>query len=137
MSVSTIHGNKGMVYLAGSGAAAVLLSARSWKFTMDTDLIETSTFGEAWKTWTPMPMKWEGTVEGNFDKNDSTPWDAVQTTLFGASQNPSAIILYPDRTDTSHCYIGSIWPRLSVTVDMKNVSRYTLDFTGEGYLVVF
>ena len=133
--MAAIHGRLGLVYLQGTGLNATPLGiARSWRLEIDTDLIDVSDMSSGWKTFAAMPLKWLGTIEGNYDVTSSTPFDAVQNSLGGLTLSARKLYLYPDRNTTARFYSGTVWPKLTVEVKLNNVSKFILDFTGTGVL---
>lgn len=141
MPTQFIHGNQGMVVINPTntvGGGVVVTEAISWRFEIDTDLVDSSDFSGVWKAWTPTPTGWHGAFEGRVRKDSNLMWTIQQSGLqVFPTVNKSALpfmCLYPDRTNTSHFYSGQIWPKLSVDVRKKNVQNFTMDFTGEGAL---
>ena len=127
--MATIHGRGGMLYMQGSGAAALKLGeARSWSLKIDRDFSEDNALGDTWKTQLLGLMSWSGAVEGNFDAAEASPFDAVMAT------SVRKIYLYPDSTAPTRYYYGSVWPKLSGDVKMSDTVRFSLDFTGDGTL---
>lgn len=131
MATTSFHGRGGSVYLGTSAAvAAVIANARSWKFTIDKALDENNKFGDVWQTQLLGLMKWTGSIEGNTDLNDMIPWNAVV-----ASNAIVELYMYTSG-GLAHYYYGTVWPKLDITVDINGVSRYTLDFDGDGALTI-
>jgi hypothetical protein len=132
--MSSLPGRLGMVYIAnGAGGYSLIGEAKTWRFDTDVDLIESNAIGDPWKTYLMLPKKWECTIEGNFDPTDFSIFPFIGgLNQFGAA----GILLYPDRTNTSHFYMGSIWAKLSVEVNITSVSKFTLGGTGEGVLTI-
>jgi hypothetical protein len=129
--VATIHGKGGMVYLQGSGAAAVKLGeARSWKFNIDKALDEDNALGDTWRTQQVGILSWGGSIEGNVDTADSAAFEAAIATA------TKALYMYPSAGDTAKYYYGMIWPKIDVEAGLSGVARFTLDFDGDGALGV-
>lgn len=141
MSARTLHGRGGQVFLAPTTAlpAVPLGQARSWRFVIDQDLIEnTQGFGAYWKTFLLAGTGWTAQIEGNFDTEQTTPFDAAaQPNVAGPSvyPGPVAMYFYPDRSTMSRFYAGAGWPKLTVSARMTEVVRFTLDLTGDGPFV--
>lgn len=127
--MATIHGRGGMVYAQGSGANATKLGeARSWAFNIDRELNEDNALGDSWRTQLLGIMSWSGSIEGNLDTAETSPFDAATAT------STKKLYLYPDATVTARYYYGTVWPRLSVDSPLADVARFTLDFEGDGQL---
>ena len=131
MASTTIHGRGGMVYMQGSAATAIaIVQAKSFKINVDRNLDSSNKFGDQWVTQLTGLLKWTGSIDGNLDTGDTTPFDAAVLT-------PTATVkayFYPDRTSTTHYYYGTIWPKLDITVDLTAVESFTQDFDGDGQL---
>lgn len=127
--MATLHGRGGMVYLQGSGSNALKLGeARSWTLKIDRTFSEDNALGDSWKTQLLGLMSWSGSIEGNLDSAETSPFDASMAT------STKKIYLYPDSTSTSRYYYGTVWPKLSVDVKMTDTVRFTLDYDGDGTL---
>lgn len=137
MGVSTLHGRGGRVLLAPSptAPAALLGQARGWRIDVKNELVEnTQGFGQIWKEWLLASTGWNGTIDGNLDTAQSTPFDAANqpgAATYGAVR----CYLYPDGGTTARFYAGLVWPSLSVDARLSGVIRYHLDFVGHGPLV--
>lgn len=124
---TSLHGRGGMLYLQGSGATAIKIgSARKWEVKIDRKLDEANAFGDTWEVALEGIRPWSVSVEGNLDTTDRTPYDAAVAT------SPRKCYLYPDLTNSSNYYYGTVWPKMDVTVGIDNVARYTLDGQGDG-----
>ncbi len=127
--MTTIHGKGGMVYLQGSGGVATKLGeARTWRIDIDRELDEDEAMGDTWRTQTMGLLSWSGSIEGNTDTAETSPFDAATATAV------KALYLYPLATSTARFYSGTVWPKLSIEVGVGGTSRYTLDFEGDGTL---
>jgi hypothetical protein len=141
VSVNTLHGRGGLVFLAPSyvSDAVPLGQARSWRFVIDQDLIEnTQGFGAVWKTFLLAGTGWTASIEGNLDTHQTTPFDAASQPTAGVgpgAYGAVAMYFYPDRGDVTHFYAGTGWPKLTVSARLTEVIRFTLDLTGDGPFV--
>lgn len=135
-----MRGIGGMVYLAASPttAAVKILQARSWRIDISQDLVEaTQGFGAIWKQYLLASTGWKGQVDGNFDSTQTTPFTAAQIPVTQGSvstYSPVAFYLYPDGTNASRFYSGTIWPNLTVDARLTNTIRFTMMFVGHGAL---
>lgn len=140
MAVTTVAGYKARVWLGNPTTPALVGSARSWKFDIDTDLIEnTQGYGgavPAWKEFILAFFSWTGTIEGNLDTSSTVPWQGIAGNLTAPPVGAVQLLLYPDATGggLGHYYYGSVWPKLSIEARHLSVTRFTLDFTGQGAL---
>lgn len=136
----TLRGMGGKVYLApnASSAAVPIGEARAWSFDIQQDLIEnTQGFGSIWKTFLIASTGWRGSIEGNFDTSDVTPFSAADQPAAGAASGvygPVAVYLYPSTLTMARFYSGAIWPNLTVRADLKQVIRFSMPFIGNGPL---
>lgn len=143
MPTTTIAGTKARVLFGDPvSAPTTVAQARSWKFDIDTDLIEnTQGYGGVvtpWKEYIQGALSWTGTIEGNLDMTSNLLFAGV---LWNTSPSipsvaaPMPLVLYPDFLgSTSRYYYGLVWPKLSVEARLLNVIRFTMDFTGHGAL---
>lgn len=141
MPTTTLAGRKGAVLLGNPATPTLVGQARSWKFDIDTDLIEnTQGYGGVvtpWKEYIQAALSWTGTVEGNFDLSSGLVFNALvsnatfSVTPFGAIP----LYLYPDlNVNPTRYYAGLCWPKLSVEARLLGVIRFAMDLTGHGAL---
>lgn len=127
--MATWHGKGGMVYLQGSGSTATKLGdAREWTIDIDRELDEDNALGDTWRTQLSGMLSWTGSVEGNCDNAETSPFDAATAT------STRALYLYYLAGTVARYYYGSVWPKLSVTSGVSGTARYSLDFDGDGQL---
>lgn len=121
-------GRNAIVYLGTGGAATTLTEAAEWTIDVDFDLSDDTAFGDSWKTNLKGMMGWSGSMAGNFD--------TAQANVFTAATATSTVnlYLYPDRSTTGRYYYGTIWPKLSVTVNKDGTAKFSGSFTGDGQL---
>lgn len=75
-------------------------------------------------------LSWSVSIEGNFDTAETSPFDAATAT------SAKAVYLYPQASQASSYYYGSIWPKLSVNAGVGGIARFTLSGPGDGPLSV-
>lgn len=126
--MGTLHGKGGLLYLAGSGVAVKIGECKKWSFNIDKELAPDDAMGDTWKTQLMGLLSWSGSIEGNFDSAQITPFEAATAT---STKN---IYLYPDSTSLTKYYYGMCWPKLSVDVDKGSVESFTCSFEGDGQL---
>lgn len=127
--MATLHGKGGMVYLQGSGANATKVGeARSWSINIDKPLAEDTALGDTWRTQLVGILGWSGSVAGNLDTVETSPFDAATATA------TKKLYLYPAAGTTTAYYYGTVWPTLSVDDPIGDIIRFTLNFTGDGQL---
>lgn len=118
-----------MVYLQGSGAAATKLGeAREWTIDIDRELAEDTAMGDTWRTQLKGVQSWSGSVAGNFDTAETSPFDAALATTV------KSFYLYPSAAAYTSYYYGSVWPTLSVRGGLGAIVSFDLSFEGDGQL---
>ena len=128
--MSTISTKDAIVYLQGSGAAAVVLSeASEVMFDLDYDTEPDVAFGDSWETKLKGIHRWSGSIGGNFDTAQSLLFDAATQT------SSRKLYVYPDRATATRYYYGNVWPRLSPNMPY-GVAKFTARFDGDGQLAL-
>jgi len=127
--MATLHGLGGMVYLQGSGSAAIKLGeARTWRINVDAAMDEDNALGDSWRTQLKGLQSWSGSMEGNVDTASTLAWDA------GTNTAVRKMYFYHTGSATTQYYYGTVWPKLSIEAGIAAVARFTLDFDGDGQL---
>lgn len=123
-----------MVYLQGSGAAATKLAlARGWSIDITREKANDNVLGDSWITQLGGLLGFKGKIEGLLDTADTTAFDAA--TVVGVGSAPvRKFYFYPDDTNATAYYYGSIWPEFSLTDSLKDVINYSMSFEGDGVL---
>lgn len=127
MSLNTVHGKGGMLYMSpGTGAAVKVLNARGWKLTIDKADDEDNALGDVWESRLIGLLRFQGSIQGNLDTAQTTAWDsAIATTA-------SNFYFYPVATAVARYYYGQAHFKLDVDLSLANTVRYTADFVGVG-----
>lgn len=129
--MSTLHGKGGMVYLQGSGAAATKLGeVREWSIDIDKELAEDTAMGDTWRSQLAGIVSWSGSIDGNLDTAETSPFDAA------IASSVKAWYLYPNAAAPTLYYYGSIWPTLSVSGGLGGIVSFSLSFEGDGALSI-
>ena len=102
--------------------------AISWAISIDRDLSEDGALEDTWVTQLSGLLKWSGSITGNFDTAETSPFDAAIATA------TKKFYLYPVAGTTANYYYGNGWPKLSVDAGMGGTATFTLDFDGDGQL---
>ena len=126
--MATLHGKNATVYLGTGGVAQVLTEAAEWTINVDYNTEPDSAFGDTWETKIRGILRWGGSLAGNLD--------TAQASVFSASTATGSVVLYlyPDRSTATRYYYGSIWPKLSVSVPLTGVAKFSGSFEGDGQL---
>jgi hypothetical protein len=127
--MATLHGKGGMAYLQGSGAAATKLGeAREWTIDIDRELADDSAMGDTWRTQLVGIHNWSGSIAGNLDTVETSPFDAA------IAETAKAWYLYPSGASPTLYYYGKVWPNLSVSGGLGSIVSFSLSFEGDGQL---
>lgn len=127
--MSTLHGRDGMVYLQGSGAAATKFGeAREWNIDIDRELADDAAMGDTWRTQLAGVLSWSGSIAGNLDTAETSPFDAATALAV------KAWYLYPSSAAATLYYYGNIWPTLSISGGLGGAVSFDLSFEGDGQL---
>jgi hypothetical protein len=128
--LATIHTKDAIVYLQGSGAAAVpLTEAAEVSIDIDYDTEPDTAFGDTWETRLKGINRWSGTISGNYDNAQALLFEAI------GQDAARALYVYADRDVSSLYYYGTIWPRVSPSLPF-GVAKFTASFEGDGQLAV-
>lgn len=126
-TMARIHGKNGIVYLQGSGAAAVLLTqAGEWSVDRDFDSADVPILGDFWNSKVKGLMKHSEKVTGPYDNSSTLAWDAAE------AQTSRSFYIYPDRTNMLSYYYGFCWPKLSVKGGTGSAVTFDLSAEGDG-----
>jgi hypothetical protein len=121
-------GRTGVVYLApdGSAAAAAVVSLNSWSLNRATDKIDTTSFGDANKTYVQGLPDLQGSFAGF--------WDDSETKLFAAAGSTAAVrmYLYPSSVAPTKYACGLAWVDASIEVPVADAVKVSSDFVAGG-----
>lgn len=124
MSVRT-----GFTGLVKSGTATVA-NLSNWTLDSNFEILDTTSFGEAWNTNTPGCGAWTGSAAGFYNDDDTLGQAALETAYLAKTA-----ITLKLHVDATNYYTGSCWiEKLNITNDAKGVTKVTFNFTGNGAL---
>lgn len=122
------HGKRGTVYMSttGSGTATQLGSLSSWDLNMSTDTVETTSFGDANKTYVQGLPDLSGSMSGFFEDS--------QDTLFAAAESADGvkIYLYPSTDAPSIYWYGPAWVDASISTGVSAAITISANFRANG-----
>jgi hypothetical protein len=122
------HGQRGVVYISttGTGTATTTASLSAWTLDLDTDLVETTSFGDSNKTYVQGLRNVQGTISGF--------WDDTETKLFTASTSSDGckLYLYPSSTATSKYAYGPAWLSVSLDTGVGDAVTVSANFSANG-----
>ena len=127
--MAVYHGRRGRMLLSttGSGTPTTVLHLTEWALNMPTDRVETTSFGDANKTYVQGLQDLSGTFSGF--------WDDTESKLFQAavSGTGSQVYLYPDATNapTKYAY-GPAWVDVSITTGVAAAVAVSGSFAANG-----
>ena len=112
--------------------------ARSISLTIDNDMIETSTTGSGnFRTYTPGPLSYNGTIEGLTFINNSATIDLTISTLYSYITTGQLFKMVWYEEDDNHQYYmrkyGFVYlESLTETASFDNVVTFSANFRGSG-----
>ena len=122
------HGQRGVVYISttGTGAATPAASLSAWTLDLDTDLVETTSFGDANKTYVQGLRNVQGTLSGF--------WDDTESKLFTASTSTDGckLYLYPASTAPTKYAYGPAWLSVSLDTGVGDAVTVSANFSANG-----
>lgn len=111
----------------GTGVAVPITGLSKWTLNRDTDAINTTSFGDANKTYVQGLPDLKGTLSGF--------WDSASDPLYAAGSSPDGtkLYLYPDRANTPTVYdYGPAWINTSIDVDVNGAVAISASFIANG-----
>lgn len=122
------HGKTGAVYVSptGTGVAVSVLNQSSWTLDRSTDKVETTSFGEANKTYVQGLASLQGTITGF--------WDSATDPLYAASLSTDGVklYLYPSTVTPTVYDYGPAWIDTSINVEVGGAITTTANFVANG-----
>lgn len=119
----------GLVGLVKTGTDTVS-NLNSWTLDANFEMLDTTSFGEAWNTNTPGVGAWTGSATGLYNDDDTNGQAALETAFL--AKTAITLKLYVDSTNY---YTGSAWiDKLNIGDDAKGLCKVTFSFTGNGAL---
>jgi hypothetical protein len=122
------HGKSGVVYVSttGTGTASNAASLSTWTLDLDTDLVETTSFGDTNKTYVQGLRNIQGTISGF--------WDDTEAKLFTASTSADGckIYLYPSSSAVSKYAYGPAWLSVSLDTGVGDAVTVSANFSANG-----
>lgn len=121
------HGKKGVVYMStsGSGTAASMTQAK-WSLNLATDKVETTSFGDANKTFVQGLKDVKGSMSGFFDNSDVTLFPGADST------DGVKLYLYPSSDALTVYWFGPAWIDASIDVDVNGAVTVSSEFAANG-----
>jgi hypothetical protein len=122
------HGRKGAVYMStsGTGTASQVISLNAWSLDMSTDIQETTSFGDANKTYVQGLKDLKGRFSGF--------WDNSETKLFTGADSADGVklYLYPSTDIPGSYFYGPAWVNMSIDVGVGDAVKITANFVANG-----
>lgn len=126
--MAVYHGKAGVVYLSttGTGTAQNTLNMSAWTLDLDTDLVETTSFGDSNKTYVQGLRNVQGTISGF--------WNDAEAKLFSASTSTDGckLYLYPSSNATTKYAYGPAWLSVSVDTGVGDAVTISGNFSANG-----
>lgn len=124
--MGTHHGKDGVVKVAANTVAEV----KEFSVESQTEIVDDTVMGDAWKTHLAGQKSWSGSLTCNWDETDTNGQEALTD---GASVT---LNLYPEGADTGDKYLSGTATITGITVGaaVDGVVSRTFTFTGNGAL---
>ena len=122
------HGKKGLVYLSttGSGNAASVGALNAWTYDRSVDTVETTSFGDANKTYVQGLPDSRGTFGGFYD-------DTITSVFTGAGSSDGVkVYLYPSSDALTKYFYGPAWTSYSVATGISQAVTIGGNFVANG-----
>lgn len=110
----------------GAGTPVLIASLNKWALSLKTDHIEVTCFGDANKVYVPGLKDVSGTIEGF--------WNSEETTLFDAadSPDPGELKLVPNSTEATYFWSGLAYMDADIDVGVSEAPTVTGTFMAAG-----
>lgn len=123
-----------MAAIAGKGGnvkvgAAIVAEIREWSLDLGADNLETTKFGQDWKTFVQGLKEWSGSFSGRWDMTDTAGQKALQDAFLGGTTVTISLLV-----DATHNYSGDALITPSVNVAVDGLAEISFDFQGTGPL---
>jgi hypothetical protein len=121
-------GRSGVVYLSttGSGAATTTVSLNNWQADFTTDKFETTSFGDANKTYVQGLKDIKGSFSGFFDDTGLSIFTAADST------DGVKLYLYPASSAPTVYWYGPAWLDASIAVPVGGAATISGNFSANG-----
>ena len=121
------HGKAGVVYASATGTGtATSMTVSEWSLNLATDKVETSSLGDANKTY----------VQGLKDISGSLSlfWDDTDDKLFDASESTDGLklYLYPTSAAPTFYFYGPAWLDASISLSVSGAVTASGNFVANG-----
>ncbi len=121
------HGKKGIVYVSTTGTGvATSVTLTEWTLNMNTDKVETTSFGDANKTYVQGLKDLQGTLSGFYDESDSKLFTAADST------DGIKMYLYPSTDAPTKYWYGPAWLDASITTGVSAAVSVSANFVANG-----
>lgn len=122
------HGKSGVVYMSttGTGAATATVSLSGWTADFTTDKVETTSFGDANKTYAQGLKDIKGTLSGFLDDTGLSIFTSADST------DGVKMYLYPSSNSPTVYWYGPAWLDASVAVPVAGANTLTGNFVANG-----
>jgi hypothetical protein len=126
--MATYPARKGVIYLSttGSGVATNVIHMNHWTLNADTDLIETTSFGDLNKTYVQGLPDLKGTFSGFWDDTETKPFTAA------SSADGCKLYLYPSADIPTKYAAGPAWISSSMDVSVSGAVTISSTFGANG-----
>lgn len=126
--MSRYHGKSGRLYASttGTGVAIPVASLSSWSIDLSTDKAETTSFGDANKTY----VQGLPDISGSFDGF----WDDTDTTVFAGAGSADGVklYLYPSLNAATRYWYGPAWLDYSIAAPVGDAVTISGSFSANG-----
>lgn len=130
-----ITGEKAVIKIKSeSGAATVVKEMNSWELNIKVDTVDTSSFdGDGWAESETSLKSWECSIEGFYNKTDTTGQKAILSNMLGRTKID--IELYYDKSSEMADYTGKVViTEFKTGAKVKDGINVSYSCTGSGAL---
>ena len=111
---------------SGAGTATNVVAINQWTLNRGTDKIETTSFGDANKTYVQGLPDIQGSFSGFWDDTESKPFTG------SASTDGVRIYLYPASNATTKYWYGPAWLDISMDTGVADAVKISGNFAANG-----
>lgn len=130
-----ITGEKAVIKIkAGEGTSVVIKEMNSWELNIKTEVVDTSSFdGDGWAENETSLKSWECTIDGFFNKTDTTGQKAILSNMLNRTKID--IELYYDKDSEAPDYKGKVViTEFKTGAKLKEAISVSYSCTGSGAL---
>jgi hypothetical protein len=126
--MATIYGNNGEIKISSTAVGEV----KSWSLTISRDTIEDTSMGDVAKTFVYGKSSASGTIEVNFDDDDSAQGTLRDAVINGTTVSLDLFTNTSSTSGTDYYSLTALITSQDVSVEMDSIESRTFNFTANG-----